>query len=73
MDGALSYSLQGGVVKRFCSKAQTRTGRCLLIIDKIKRANLSRVFEELTYLGGEPRGDRGQQDSEQSVPCTSPA
>jgi hypothetical protein len=49
-DGALNYDLKPGPFMRLATRAKTRPGEHVLLVDEINRGNLPKILGELLYL-----------------------
>lgn len=49
-DGVVTYEVRNGVFREMCKNAMTAQGNCVLIVDEINRANISKVLGELITL-----------------------
>ena len=49
-EGVVTYEVRNGVFREMCKNAMTAQGNCVLIVDEINRANISKVLGELITL-----------------------
>ncbi len=49
-NGNVEFIMQPGRFLKFCKSAKSRTGRCVMIIDEINRADIAAVLGEVNYL-----------------------